>query len=488
MNSRSAVLIGQQAPRVACEPAAEWSHADDAAFLASSYGLTPDEWQFAVLEAWLGVRRNGRWAATSCGLAVPRQNGKNGVLEIRELYGIVALGEKFLHTAHEVKTARKAFLRLKSFFENERQFPELAELAVEIRKTNGQEAIVLANGGSVEFVARSKGSGRGFTVDVLVLDEAQELSDEALDALKPTISAAPSQNPQTIFTGTPPSATMNGEVFSRTRQAALTGSATRLAWHEWSVERSPDLNLDDKTLWAATNPALGTRLNLEVLEDERASFSDEGFARERLGMWEDTDRLGAAIPLELWTATEREDAAAVEVHAFAVAVDPDRVWSAIGMAGPHCSCSPPQAQCTPGLVHVESVNHARGSGWVVDRCVALDQRHGPAQFVVDEGGPAGSLITELESRGLSVVRVKLSDVKHSYGLFMDALAQGTLRHGPQASLLEAVKSAKTRSVGDGALAFGRKPSGADITELEAVSLAHWAAVTVPKVNILNSIW
>ena len=110
---------------------------------------------------------------------------------MRELFGIVQLGEKFLHTAHEVKTARKAFLRLASFFENTRKWPELADLVKDIRRTNGQEAIVLTNGGSVEFVARSKGSGRGFTVDVLVCDEAQELSDDALEALMPTTSAAP---------------------------------------------------------------------------------------------------------------------------------------------------------------------------------------------------------------------------------------------------------------------------------------------------------
>jgi len=58
-----------------------------------------------------------------------------------------------------------------------------------VRATNGQESIVLHNPdcrvggkkcgcpgwGSVEFVARSRGSARGFTVDDLVCDEAQEL-------------------------------------------------------------------------------------------------------------------------------------------------------------------------------------------------------------------------------------------------------------------------------------------------------------------------
>ena len=75
--------------------------------------------------------------------------------------------EAFLHTAHEVKTTRKAFKRLKHFFgeivnDPNAKFPELNALVTEIRSTNGQEAIYLSTGGSVEFIARSKGSGRGF--------------------------------------------------------------------------------------------------------------------------------------------------------------------------------------------------------------------------------------------------------------------------------------------------------------------------------------
>jgi hypothetical protein len=62
----------------------------------------------------------------------------------------------------------------------------------------------MGNGGSIEFIARSSGSGRGFTVDVLVCDEDQDLTDEELAALLPTISAAPSGNPMVILTGTPP--------------------------------------------------------------------------------------------------------------------------------------------------------------------------------------------------------------------------------------------------------------------------------------------
>ena len=79
---------------------------------------------------------------------------------------------------------------------------------------------MLKNGGSIEFIARSKSSGRGFTVDVLVCDEAQELTDEQMEAIQPAISSAPSGNPLTIYTGTPTPPTSPGTVFARMRRNA----------------------------------------------------------------------------------------------------------------------------------------------------------------------------------------------------------------------------------------------------------------------------
>ena len=148
---------------------------------------------------WLRVRA-GRWASLDCGLSCPRQNGKNAILEVYELFVTVGLGRRVLHTAHEVKTGRKHFRRLRYFF-GERaadpgaEFQELNKFVREIRNVNGQEGIYLTNGGSIELVARSKSSGRGFTVDTLVCDEAQELTDDELQAINPSISAAPSGDP-----------------------------------------------------------------------------------------------------------------------------------------------------------------------------------------------------------------------------------------------------------------------------------------------------
>ena len=73
----------------------------------------------------------------------------------------------------------------------------ISEIAQEIHEKYGFVSCqpYLTNGGSIELVARSKSSGRGFTVDTLVCDEAQEPTDDELQAINPSISAAPSGDP-----------------------------------------------------------------------------------------------------------------------------------------------------------------------------------------------------------------------------------------------------------------------------------------------------
>jgi len=455
---------GAQRPRVHVAPKGRWrGDGEDAAFLSAAYGLAPDEWQRFVLEDWLARSgRGGKFASLTCGLSVPRQNGKNAILEMRELFGMIQLGEKFLHTAHEVKTARKAFLRLASFFENERKWPELSELVKDIRRTNGQEAILLTNGGGVEFVARSKGSGRGFTVDVLVCDEAQELSDDALEALMPTTSAAPQGNPQWIFTGTPPGPTANGEVFTRTRVDALSGKSSRLSWHEWSVSGAVDL--DDPVHAAAVNPALGGRLQWDVVLGERARFSDEGFARERLGMWDSaaTHRVISAESWAVCAASNLRDAGR-EV-ALALDVSPDRSTATMAAA----------SWTVDGLPYVDVVESRRGDAdWGVGKFVDLVDRHDVRAVVVDGASAAASLVDSLRQRGVTVTVTTARQMAAACGQFFDSVMDGEMRHLDQPVLNAALGAARKRLIGDGGWGWSRKDSESDITALASATLALW---------------
>lgn len=461
------MLRGQQEPRVWVEPEREYSDGEDAGVLASAYGLKPDRWQAIILDAWLGRNGADKFTASRCGVLVPRQNGKNAVIEIRELYGTAVLGEKVLHTAHEVKTARKAFLRLASFFENEREYPELAALVVAIRRTNGQEAIILSNGGSVEFSARSRGASRGFTVDVVVCDEAQELTDEQLEALMPTMAAAPLGNPQLILVGTPPNHNAAGEVFGRMRQNAHDGGDGKLAWHEWSVEEVGDVT--DRKRWAQCNPALGIRLDVSIIEDELAQMSEDGFARERLSMWFENAAGKKAISKAKWSALATESPENEGKTAYGVKFSPDGEVASLSVA----------VRGESGKVHVELIEHrsmSDGVGWLVE--FLMPRWKMAATIVIDGLHWSGSLIEELRGGGIKnklvITPMNSKGVVNASSMMLNAIEEGSITHFDQPALNQSALDATKREVGKGGgWAFG----GEDSTPIESVTLAHYGVLT-----------
>lgn len=296
------MLTGDQNARYQIAPACpgfSLVHAEAAIDLAESYGLTLDEWQKNVVRIWLRITPEGKWCASTWGLSVARQNGKNAALEAVELYLMTVLGYKILHTSHLLSSARKAFKRLMYFFgrkvnDPHAKYPELNAMVLEIRKTNGQEAIELHNGGLIEVGARTGGAGRGSSFDFLVVDEGQEYEEDEQEALEATTSASPSGDPVTIYMGTPPKTVgERGAPFVRVRSGAVTGRSKRTAW----VEHSPQGELDkmteielqafvrDRKNWSAGNPAAGIRIAWETIEGELERWSARSFARERLNMF-----------------------------------------------------------------------------------------------------------------------------------------------------------------------------------------------------------
>lgn len=462
-----------QLPSQESLPPAVSSDATTAAFLSSAYGLAPDPWQLHVLEAWLGRQADGRWSSMRCGLAIPRQNGKNGIIEIRVLYGMVALGEKWLHTAHEVKTARKAFLRLKSFFENPRQWPELAGIVDDVRNTNGQEAVFLANGGSCEFIARSKSSGRGFTVDGVICDEAQELGDAAQEALLPATSSAPQRNPQWIFTGTPPGPSVDGSVFTKLRRDGVNGGKRRFAWQEWSVE-SLKAAQDMESIYRV-NPGLVTgRLQLEVVEAERDQFSDEGFARERGGYWSNRASTAVITDLEWLALHDPESRRASEELVFAVDAELDRSAASISVATP---------SVIAGRVHVELTDPGREVPFTVpeagERLLDLARRRRPRAVVIQSGSPAATLIPVLKAGNVPLLVIGPQQARAACGAFMDAVtkAKSIVHTGLQTELNDSVVLGRKHSTAAG-WTWAEDPGTAP---LRSVTWAHfgWTAQPPP---------
>ena len=475
----SSKRIGAQEPTVRVEPSRAYTDGDDAAHLVSAYGMTPDEWQKTVLDAWLGRDANDKFTATTCGLSVPRQNGKNAILEMYELYHLVAIGSAILHTAHEVKTARKSFLRLAGFFQNP-EYPELMEMLLSVRQTNGQEGIVLKNGGSIEFIARTKGAARGFTVDTVVFDEASFLTNEQLEAIMSTMAAAPLGNRQLVYTGTPPIPTWPCEVFAKVREDAYKGRDPRLVWHEWGVQELPAAQefSDVVDLCYQANPALGIRLDEEFTQTEFHRLSMDGFARERLGWWMNGGKTNTLISEAAWQrlAVEAEDVPEDKQpnkKAFGVKFSPDGSKVAVCVA----------VKRPDGTVHVELVDNGyrlclNGARWI---CTFLMERKDTTAAVAIDGlSGANVLIKQLYDAGYpkrAVMVPGTQGVITAATMLLDAVQEGSVSHFGQEQLDISATGSTKRKIGNGG---GWGFDGDDAAPIEAASLALWAVKTTKR--------
>ncbi|WP_327655707.1 terminase [Streptomyces sp. NBC_00483] len=482
-------IVGVQTPRLTTVPP-DWasSASREAIKLASKAGLDLFPWQQHVLDIGMRERADGQWAAMEVAVNVPRQNGKGGVLEARELAGLFLLGERvIIHSAHEFKTARVAFERIRSLILGT---PALSKRVKRVLNNTTETSIELVTGQKLYFLARSGGSGRGFTGDTIILDEDMILGDDAMGALMPTLSAVP--NPQIWYLGSAgighPSVQL-ARLRRRCEAALESGTPDpSLAYFEWSVDPHRDEcgpactdhdDPDDVANWAKANPSLGILITPEFVRNERASLGSGGiFERERLGVGDypsDTADTWQVIGEDAWRALAAADSSPSDPVSFAVDMTPERSHVAISVAG-----------SWRGGTHVEVVDHRPGTGWFKERARELTKKWGPRCWVIDSGGPAASLIGDLtdalkvdpddtsEDPQLlaPVVQAKTRDVVQATGQFYDAVTEQNLSHLDQAPLAAALAGAQQRRLGD-AWAWARRVVSVDISPLVAVTLAKW---------------
>lgn len=466
------LVEGCQAPRVFWSPPAIESDAGDQAIqLGESVGVKLDPWQRFAVRSALAEASAGKWAAFEVALLVARQNGKGEVILVLELGKLFLFRDGrraplILHSAHLFPTAQEAFRRIRDVVDGS---ADLRRDVKRISAAHGEEGIELRDGARLRFMARTiSGAGRGFSPTDLFFDEAYKLPVEALSANLPALSAQ--KNPQIFYTSS--TGYPDSEVLRSLVERGRRGNDKTLCYMEWSAPDGADV--DDHAAWLAANPAIGYRITLETIERERAAMSDEDFGRERLSLWADPAQ-SFVLDMGAWLASVAPRLEGDVPDAFGVDVAPDRTSAAIGLGVRRGDDT-----------FVEIVDVKRGVDWIVPRCADLAGRWS-ASFVIDKASPAFSLVDDLELAGCRVVVTSTAEMVTACAGLVDGVADGTTLHDPQPDLDAAVRAARKRSLGDGAFAFGRKASSADISPLVAVTLARWGAIT-QSFNVLNSIW
>lgn len=344
-----------------------------------------------------------------------------------------------------------------------------------IKRSHGEEGFEFRNGTRIRFRTRTKGGGRGFTGDLVVLDEAMDLQLMFHGALLPVVSARSEHgNPQVWYAGSAVDQLVHehGIVFASVRERGIAGEAD-LAWFEWSMDaQNPDdVSLDvlgDPAQWALANPQMGIRISKEHIAKEFRSLDRRTFAVERctVGDWPRTDGIASVIDLEVWDRLGKVHSEPLRPVAYAFDVRPDRSRSVIAAIGRNAA----------GKLHIEIGEQKEGTGWLVDRLEQLDREQLPMGIVCDGVGPASSLVPQLKQRNVEVTVLETPQVAEACGMFYDAVQQEQLAHLNQPELLHAIKGAVQRPLGD-RWAWSRRNSSSDISPLVACTLGVWLVVT-----------
>lgn len=480
--------VGARSPRVELHPPYELTFGPVAVELCRRAGQVLDDWQADSLDVMLGVRADEKWASPEFAEWVSRQNGKGGIGEGRVLVGFLGpLKERLiLWSAHEYKTAMEAFRRIGWLLRNLGEYRSenlimVGDIPIKVINTNGEESYErLDTGQRVRFVARTKGSGRGFSGDVNIIDEAFAYTFQHQSALMPTLSARP--NPQIVYLSSPPLDSLTGEVMFQLRRRATAGGDDGLGYRDWGLPGDLDslgaLDLGDLRLWAQTNPALGIRITEETVRREFRSMSAIDFARERLGVWprEPSAAGYRIIPEHFWTDRQDAEAKLDGRPALGVYVPPDRSYAAIVAAGARAAGGRMVELTGRGPVD----DYRPGTRWVVPRLKQLEE-HNPSVMVIDDK----ALADEAEEAGLTVHRANVADVVTGCQLFFDGVAGADdsgrdVWHLGQQLLTDAVAGATKRKVG-GSWAWERHDVTGDVTVLAAASLALFGHST-PRVH------
>lgn len=432
--------------------------------VARQLRLNLDDWQADIVRVMFAKTKEGRLASEIVAMSIPRQAGKTYlVAAVVFAYCLVRPGVTVAWTAHHHRVMSETFASLRQIASQQRVSPHIRK----VNASNENRSILFANGSRIVMAARESGALRGVAnVAILVLDEAQILTENALSDILPTQNVA--ANPLTIMMGTPPRPKDPGEVFTQQREQAIAAEKAGqpledATWIEFSAD--PEGETDDKDQWRKANPSYPKRTPLRAIRKLRKALTEDHFRREALGIWDDK-ATPSVIPASDWDACADGESKPFERFVLALEVSPERERASVALAGIRAD----------GRPHVELYRSEEGTAWCVDWIADRYKLNEIAAVVVDPRSPAGSLLPEFKKAKVKVVEPTGDDVANACAEFYDAATSGLLRHTGQPQLTHSLNSARRRSIGD-RWVWNRKSTDSDITPIVAATLAVWGTTS-----------
>ena len=438
-------------------------------------------WQQMVADVALEIdAKTGLFAYREVGLTVPRQSGKSSLILAVIFARALAEGrQQVRYTAQTGSDARKKLVD--DWLPVVENSPFFKRGLFRTRLTNGHEALKFRNGSHVGLVATTKKSGHGGTIDLAFLDEAFAHPDARLEqALRPAMITRtfPGSQLWVVSTaGTPEGSPYLWDKVEKYREVASAGLNHSVCYFEYSADEDLDPSAEDT--WWSCMPALGFTQTVDAVRGEFEGMALNEFERAYLNRWK-TASSDPVIPLSVWKDLADPNSYAVDPVVFAFDVTPDQQYASVAVCG----------RREDGRFHVEVVDQRQGTDWVASRIGGLVRDHNPLAVVCDPGGTAGAQLPKLANEGVDVVGVSAREHAQAYGLFIEGVGNGDVRHLGSLELVSALDGALRRPLGE-AWGWARKSSAVDISPLVAVTLALWGfqtqAADVPQVWDLNEV-
>ena len=490
---------------------------DEVSDLCAEIGYAPNPEQRLLHQAGFGMEHTGRLAAFEIVVIAARQNLKTGAMIQRAIGKALLLKRPMqIWTAHKESATDQAHAIFEQLAEESAAFSRRVK---SMPAGKGSKAVEFVNGCTIVFRPRTGKAGQSMSADDVDLDEYFAAEAKHEGSLVPTLSTRPNAQIGKFTSAPHAGSAMQRAAMARGRAAALgLAHEPRLLYAEWSVMRRDGTTLAGKPRYAPipclrvdcthelgaegciadnreviklANPSAGRStapsITFDFIAGERRSLANPEAPADALTEWlkerlsigvEDTDGATTTIfgPATTWTAGRRGlEAAPDEVGALGIAMSADREW--IGLTASTlievAEDEDPEAEPVEVLL-VAPVLHTTDRAAAIAEAKRIQDKH-DCVVALDEGGPAATLLDDLEAEDVAVETLTLKQVAKACGDFHDSVtkqAPHQIVYLANTDLDTQVAAAGWRWVGDHRV-IGRRDGqeAVDTTLLEAAVIA-----------------
>lgn len=473
-------------------------------------------WQKWLLVHMLELLPDGGLRFRTVVVLIARQNGKSTLSQVLALWFMMVWGWPLvMGTAQDLETAEEVWQGAVDLVEED---DELSTLLKRVVKVNGKKALELHSGARYKVKAANRRAGRGFTGNLIMLDELREHQNwEAWGAITKTTMAQLEAlvlalsnagdltsvvlsylrkmahktlgDPDGICSEILPSGPTlldvealqedDDEEFDEEDLEDFEQDEDTLGLFEWSAP--PGCSKWDRAGWAQANPSVGWNPGFTQRTIAAACKTDPEwvFRTEVLCQWADGTLTGP-FPPGSWDKGKNAlvddgdgrmvlEAADKIIGPVWCGVDQshDRSMTYVAFGGHRAD----------GVAQVEIVAARTGSDWVKDYLMD-DKRRERVRAVAGQsrGAPISPLMVSLaedDEFTIPVAEWSGGDLTAGWARVFDAVRDGTVRHNPQPVLDVAAATAVLKVFSGGASIPDHRASPAEVAPLMAFTAAMW---------------